>query len=119
MSFHSTVITGGGWAGLAAAVELSRQNIPVTVFESAKQLGGRARTVNHNGLMLDNGQHLMIGAYREMLSLLKIINVNEKDVFLRIRQQLEIINFGNQTTAFKLKLAKLPAPFNLLMGMLS
>ena len=119
MSFHSTVITGGGWAGLAAAVELSRQNIPVTVFESAKQLGGRARTVNHDGLMLDNGQHLMIGAYREMLSLLKIINVNEKDVFLRIRQQLEIINFSNQTTAFKLKLPKLPAPFNLLMGMLS
>ena len=83
MSFHSTVIIGGGWAGLAAAVTLSKHNIPVTVFESARQLGGRARSITHDNIMLDNGQHLMIGAYTEMLSLLKTININEQDVFLR------------------------------------
>ena len=36
-------IIGGGYAGMAAAVTLAAQRIPVTVFESAKQLGGRAR----------------------------------------------------------------------------
>ena len=119
MPFHSTVIIGGGWAGLAAAVKLSENNIPVTVFESARQLGGRARTISHDKIMLDNGQHLMIGAYTEMLSLLKTINVNEKNVFLRTTQQLEMLDFKKQATAFKLKLPKLPSPFNLLAGMLA
>ena len=119
MPFHSTVIIGGGWAGLSAAVKLSEKNIPVTVFESAKQLGGRARSIRHDKMTLDNGQHLMIGAYTEMLSLLETIKVSEKEVFLRITQQLEILDFKNQSTAFKLKLPKLPAPFNLLFGMLN
>jgi uncharacterized protein with NAD-binding domain and iron-sulfur cluster len=38
-------IIGGGYAGMAAAVELSGRGIPVSVFESARQLGGRARGV--------------------------------------------------------------------------
>ncbi|MDH5735247.1 MAG: FAD-dependent oxidoreductase, partial [Gammaproteobacteria bacterium] len=119
MENHSTIIIGGGWAGLAAAVELSKHNIPVTVFEAAKQAGGRARTVTHNNTLLDNGQHLMIGAYHQMLSLLKTININYRDVFLQIPQQLEIIDLNRQTTVFKLKLPLLPAPINLLTGILS
>jgi uncharacterized protein with NAD-binding domain and iron-sulfur cluster len=38
-------IIGGGYAGMAAAVELSDRGSPVSVFESARQLGGRARGV--------------------------------------------------------------------------
>ncbi|MDE2118932.1 MAG: FAD-dependent oxidoreductase, partial [Betaproteobacteria bacterium] len=57
-------IVGGGYAGMAAAVTLSAQGIPVTVFESAKQLGGRARGVWHNDTQLDNGQHILLGCYR-------------------------------------------------------
>jgi hydroxysqualene dehydroxylase len=63
-------IVGGGWAGIACAVELADHGLPVTLFESARQLGGRARRVDWDGLAIDNGQHLMIGAYRETLRLM-------------------------------------------------
>ena len=46
-------IVGGGWAGLACAVELSAAGLPVRVFEAAKQLGGRARRVEVEGRALD------------------------------------------------------------------
>jgi len=68
-------IIGGGCAGLSAAATLVERGYQVTVFESAMQLGGRARTVaiEINGLLqiLDNGQHILLGAYTETLSLLK------------------------------------------------
>ena len=57
----TTAIIGGGYAGMAAAVTLAENNIPVTVFESAKQLGGRARAVVQNATQLDNGQHILTG----------------------------------------------------------
>ena len=56
-SNNRVVIVGGGWAGLATAIELTRHKIPVIVLESAKQLGGRARSVHINELDVDNGQH--------------------------------------------------------------
>jgi len=111
-------IIGGGWSGLAAAVELCSNNIPVVVYESAKQLGGRARSVNINNTTVDNGQHLMIGAYQQMLTLLEKIDVNESDVFYRIPQQLNILDLKTGHSAFSLKLPKLPAPWHLLVGML-
>ena len=49
---------------MAAAVTLAGQPIDVTVFEAGKQLGGRARGVEHRGVMLDNGLHILSGAYR-------------------------------------------------------
>jgi phytoene dehydrogenase-like protein len=55
-------IVGGGWAGLAAAVELARSGARVTVFEAARQLGGRARSVETHGQRLDNGQHIFWSA---------------------------------------------------------
>ena len=56
-------VVGGGWAGCAAAVTLAAAGIPVTLFERAKTLGGRARRVSLGTFALDNGQHLLIGAY--------------------------------------------------------
>jgi len=64
-------VVGGGYAGMAAAVTLAQRGIPVIVFESAKVLGGRARRVEYQGLPLDNGQHICIGAYRETLRLIQ------------------------------------------------
>ncbi len=116
---NDVAIIGAGWAGLAAAVTLSQHNISVTVYESAAQIGGRARSVNSNNLMLDNGQHLMIGAYQQTLKLLKIIGLDEADVLHRYPQQLQFFDLTSQRSVFDLKLPKLPAPLHLLMGMLS
>ena len=63
-------VVGGGWAGCAAAVTLAEAGVRVTLFEQAKTLGGRARRVALDGIALDNGQHLLIGAYRQTLALM-------------------------------------------------
>ncbi len=107
-------IIGGGLAGLAAASELSSRGINVTVFETAHQLGGRARSVHWKGLILDNGQHILLGAYHQTLQLMKKIGLNAEESLLR--QSLNL----NMHHAINLKSYKsLPAPFNLLMGLLS
>lgn len=71
-------IIGGGWAGLACAVELSRQSgtgaCAIEVFEAASQFGGRARGLQWQGHNIDNGQHLAIGAYTKTLELLNTVN---------------------------------------------
>ncbi|MFM1977648.1 MAG: hypothetical protein RLZZ151_163 [Pseudomonadota bacterium] len=107
-------IIGGGLAGLAAASELSSHGINVTVFETAPQLGGRARSVHWKGLILDNGQHILLGAYHQTLRLMKKIGLNAEESLLR--QSLNL----NMRNAIHLKSCKsLPAPFNLLMGLLT
>lgn len=85
-----TVVVGGGWAGLAAAVELVHHDIPVTLYEASRQLGGRARCVRFGALRVDNGQHLMTGAYRGMLRLMQRLNVDEDEIFLRQPLHLQV-----------------------------
>lgn len=63
-------IVGAGYAGLACAVELADAGIPVDVFEASRTLGGRARAVEIEGLTLDNGAHILVGAYTETLRLM-------------------------------------------------
>ena len=68
-------VIGAGWAGLAAAVRATEAGHRVTLFEMAAHAGGRARGIDHDGLMLDNGQHILIGAYRETLALMRTVGV--------------------------------------------
>lgn len=64
----TVVVIGGGWAGCAAAVELARAGHSVELHEAGIALGGRARSVVRDGLPLDNGQHLLLGAYADTLA---------------------------------------------------
>ena len=82
-------VIGGGWAGLAAAVTLAANDIPVTLIESAKQLGGRARCAPFGKETVDNGQHLLIGAYEHTLSLLQQIGVDTDQTLVREHLSLE------------------------------
>jgi predicted NAD/FAD-binding protein len=66
-------VVGGGWAGLAAAVRATEARHAVTLFEMATHWGGRARGVDVDGLALDNGQHILIGAYRRTLALMRTV----------------------------------------------
>ncbi len=86
-------VVGGGWAGLAAAVEACRAGHRVSLFEMAPQLGGRARRVQSpGGPVLDNGQHILIGAYRDTLALMRSLGVAPEHVFLR--QPLALVDPG-------------------------
>jgi len=88
----ATVIIGGGWSGLAAAITLVQQGHQVQLLESAKQLGGRARNVQWQGHTIDNGQHLMIGAYDRMLAMMKIIGIDANKAFKRLPMDIEILD---------------------------
>jgi hydroxysqualene dehydroxylase len=76
-------VVGGGWAGLAAAVEAVRRGHAVTLFDMAPQLGGRARSVKAADRVLDNGQHILIGAYVDALALLRTVGVDADRALLR------------------------------------
>ena len=106
----TVTVVGGGWAGLAAAVRATQLGFKVRLLEAAPQLGGRARRVMHDGLALDNGQHILIGAYTRTLSLMQTLGVNTDQCFHR--QTLDLRFLDGQG----LRLTQLPAPLNVLLG---
>jgi squalene-associated FAD-dependent desaturase len=108
-------VIGGGWAGCAAAVELSRQGESVTLYESARILGGRARRVELLGHTIDNGQHIMLGAYQETLRLMQSIGIVAEDVMLHLPLQMRYPQ-GNGGMDFVTPC--LPAPMHMLIGLL-
>jgi hydroxysqualene dehydroxylase len=125
---------------MAAAVALAERGVPVTVFESAQQLGGRARglPLSHRGItsdlaavfgqpsrmasssirdgegetQLDNGQHLLLGCYRQTLRMIEQVGGNIEKDFLRLPLQLDLHG------EFSLKAPRLPAPLHLLVALL-
>ena len=104
-------IIGAGYAGMAAAVTLAGRGIPVTVFEAGPVPGGRARRVVSQGNELDNGQHILVGAYSELARLMRVVGVPD-DALLRL--PLEIRYFDG----FHFRALWLPYPFGLLGGLL-
>jgi hydroxysqualene dehydroxylase len=82
-------IIGAGWAGLAAAVAARTAGHDVTVFELAHQLGGRARSLSLDvpdgrSVRVDNGQHILVGAYRETLGMMRTVGVDPEHALLRL-----------------------------------
>lgn len=74
-------VIGAGWAGMAAAVEATQAGHNVAVFEASRTIGGRARSIDGHlpdgrRLRLDNGQHILIGAYTETLRQLQTVGVD-------------------------------------------
>jgi len=69
-------VVGAGWAGIAAAVYGRKAGHEVEVFEMAPHAGGRARTVLVDDIALDNGQHILIGAYQATLALMREVGAD-------------------------------------------
>ncbi|PHS71438.1 MAG: FAD-dependent oxidoreductase [Methylophaga sp.] len=108
----SIVIIGGGWSGLAAAITLCQQDHSVHLLESAKQLGGRARNVEWQNKTIDNGQHLMIGAYHHMLAMMELIGIDINKSFQRYPIDITINDTEYQPLHLSAK-GWLPWPFSL------
>ena len=106
-------VIGAGWAGCAAAVEATRHGHQVTLLEATPTAGGRARRVDLQGLVLDNGQHILIGAYHETLKLMAELGVNERAALLRLPLTL----LGPDGRGLRLPLSRFtPAPLDALVG---
>ncbi|MDH4151269.1 MAG: hydroxysqualene dehydroxylase HpnE [Betaproteobacteria bacterium] len=108
----AVAVIGGGYAGMAAAVELSGRGVPVTVFEAAPLPGGRARRVVVNDTALDNGLHILIGAYSETQHLVERVAPG-REHFLRLPLDLHIHN------RFRLRAPALPAPLHVAVALLT
>lgn len=106
----NVIVVGGGWAGLAAATEFARRGVTVTVLETSRTLGGRARSLDVGELRADNGQHLLLGAYHSVLSLLPLLDVREADVFRRLPLMLSLRDADG--AHFEFAAPRLPAPLH-------
>ena len=104
-------VVGAGYAGMAAAVTLVERGVPVTVFESGPIPGGRARRVISQGTELDNGQHVLVGAYGALFGMMRTVGVPESAV-LRVPLELRYAD------RFSFRELWLPFPFGLLGGLL-
>ncbi len=114
MAKHFAVV-GGGWAGFAAAVELVRAGQQVTVFEAARTLGGRARRVAFDGRDLDNGQHIMLGAYSESLRMMRAVGVDLRSAVLTLPLQMRYPPGG---AGMDFVAPRLPAPLHVGIALL-
>jgi squalene-associated FAD-dependent desaturase len=110
----SVAVIGGGWAGCAASVELAARGCAVTLFEAARTLGGRARAVQSRGAQLDNGQHIMLGAYQDTLALLRRVGV-DSNAMLRLPLQMR---YPPAAGLMDFTAPRLPAPLHMLVALL-
>lgn len=107
-------VIGAGWAGCAAALTLARAGVPVTVFEAQRTPGGRARAVPVHGHTLDNGQHIMLGAYSETLRLMRVAGLKASQALHRIPLQMRY----PPGQGMDFLAPRLPAPLHLLGALL-
>ncbi len=114
----SVAVVGGGWAGLAAAATLADAGLAPTLLESAPRLGGRARTVDATFGAVDNGQHLLIGAYRALLDLLAMLGVDEAQVLERRSLRLHMSDLVGARDVV-VDVPALPAPLHLAKALTS
>lgn len=103
-------VVGAGWAGLAAGVALRERGARVTVFEAARTPGGRARRVQIDtdfAAPLDNGQHILLGAYDDTLGLMRALGCDPARLLRRLPLRLERLD-----GSFALRAPRLPAPLH-------
>ncbi|ASU38663.1 phytoene dehydrogenase [Herbaspirillum sp. meg3] len=113
-SIDHIAVIGGGWAGCAAAVKLAQAGRCVSLFESNRILGGRARRVEINGRTLDNGQHILLGAYRATLQLMKVVGIDAGKSLLRLPLQMR---YPTHIDGMDFIAPRLPAPLHVLVAL--
>ena len=84
MNSRHLAVVGAGWAGLTAAVRARQAGHRVTLMEMGPAAGGRARSIDGTPAGLDNGQHILIGAYSRTLQLMRDIGLQPDKLLQRL-----------------------------------
>jgi squalene-associated FAD-dependent desaturase len=101
-------------------VTLAEAGLRVTLLERATTLGGRARRVAHDGIAVDNGQHLLTGAYRQTLELIARVHEADGVAGLFHRLPLTLRPFGaHRPDSVALTAWSAPGPLHLAGGVLA
>ncbi|MBF0143747.1 MAG: FAD-dependent oxidoreductase [Magnetococcales bacterium] len=112
------LILGAGVAGLAAALECQRSGLRPLLLEAAGSAGGRARSYRDRlmGEELDNGPHLLLGAYHQTLALLETIGTRH---LLHPVDRTEFAFFSPERGHYRFRAPDWPAPLHLLGGLVA
>ena len=110
------VVVGGGFAGLATAITLQEHRHDVLLFERRGILGGRATSYRDavSGDEVDNGSHIMVGAYTATLDLLRRAGAGD---LLLVQRDLRL-DYVDDRGPSALDCPPLRAPLHLLVGLL-
>ena len=103
----NVVVIGGGPAGLTAAYELTKHDLPLIVLEKRNIVGGLARTENYDGYRFDLGGHRF---FTKSLEVQRMWHELLGKVFLR-RPRLSRIYYKKKFFFYPLK------PLNALKGL--
>lgn len=117
-------IIGAGLAGLSCAKELQRNRINFHIFESTESVGGRVKTDNVNGFLLDRGFQLYNPSYAEGKKILDYEKLNLKSftpgVAIRDNNKLRVITDPFRSTEFRFNfLTQTPGSIREKIGILS
>jgi squalene-associated FAD-dependent desaturase len=115
-SFDAIVI-GAGFAGLSAAVRMTKNGARVLVLEARARLGGRATAFpdRETGEIVDNGQHVLLGCYTATFDFLREMDVLDH---VRLQPELAVTMIDRAGRRSRLACPPLPAPFHLLAGVM-
>jgi hydroxysqualene dehydroxylase len=118
MTTPDAVVIGAGFAGFSTAVRLAQAGLRVTVVEARGRLGGRATAFRdrESGELVDNGQHVLVGAYRDTLGFLREIGAEDR---VRVQRQLTVTMIDRDGRWSRLECpSNLPSPLHLLAGVM-
>ena len=107
---RQVVVLGGGLAGIAAAVRLAQEHVPVTLVETSRRLGGRATSHvdKATGQRVDNCQHVLLGCCTNLIDLYKRLGVAGKINWADVLHFYDKQGHHDQMVA-----SDLPAPLHL------
>ncbi|HEY8155797.1 MAG TPA: hydroxysqualene dehydroxylase HpnE [Myxococcota bacterium] len=110
MSELRVAVVGGGLAGLSAGLACADAGARVTLLEARPRLGGATWSTRHQGLAIDNGQHVFLRCCTAYRGFLDRIGASDL-VALQSRLAIPVVAPAGRTAW--LRRHPLPAPLHL------